>query len=89
MSADLIDLARRSERLVTVRRSYGENIDLPNLEPNLFALLLGASAGTYELYERGESRPTVEFLVAPRNRTGVSLDWLLESNQPGPSRSFR
>ena len=41
MSPDPIDLARLNERLVTVRRAYGENIDLPNLEPNLFALLLG------------------------------------------------
>jgi transcriptional regulator with XRE-family HTH domain len=78
MSTDFIDLARLGERLATVRRTYDESIDLPNLGPNLFAMLLGVSAFAYESYERGETEPTVDFLVVLRKKTGVSLDWLLD-----------
>jgi transcriptional regulator with XRE-family HTH domain len=85
MSADATELRTLGERLAMVRRTYGENIDLPNLEPNLFAVLLGASAFTYESYERGEREPTVGFLVALRKKTGVSLDWLLDPDQPPSS----
>jgi transcriptional regulator with XRE-family HTH domain len=78
MSTDFIDLARLGERLVAVRRTYGESIDLPNLEATLFAVLLGVPAATYQSYEGGEAEPTVAFLVTLRKKTGVSLDWLLE-----------
>jgi transcriptional regulator with XRE-family HTH domain len=78
MSIDLIDLTRLSERLVTVRTAYGESIDLPNLGPAVFAVLLGVSASTYLSYEYGEREPTAAFLVLLRNKTGVSLDWLLD-----------
>ena len=89
MSADATELKMLGERTARVRQRYGENIDLPNLEPTLFAVLVGASAFTYESYERGEKEPTVDFLVALRKRTGVSLDWLLDLNLPGPPRPFR
>lgn len=78
MSANPTELKMLGERIVRVRQTYGENIDLPGLEPTLFAALLGASALTYEDYERGEAEPTVDFLVALRKKTGVSLDWLLD-----------
>jgi Helix-turn-helix len=80
MSADATGLRTLGERLARVWRTCGENIDLPNLEPNLSAVLLGASTFTYESYERGEREPTVDFLVALRKKTGVSLDWLLNLN---------
>ena len=79
MSTGLIDLARLSERLVTLRGTYGESIDLPNLEATLFAVLLGVPASTYQSYECGETEPTVAFLVTLRKKTGVSLDWLLDA----------
>ena len=78
MSANATELKMLGERIARVRQTYGENIDLPELEPTLFAALLGASAFTYESYERGETEPTVDFLVALRKKTGVSLDWLLD-----------
>ena len=89
MSADATELKMLGERIARVRQRYGENIDLPNLEPTLFAVLVGASAFTYESYERGEKEPTIDFLVALRKRTGVSLDWLLDLNLPEPPRPFR
>jgi transcriptional regulator with XRE-family HTH domain len=81
MSTDLIDLMRLGERLASVRRMYGDSIDLPNLGAALFAMLLGVAAVTYQAYEFGETEPTVDFLVALRKKTGVSLDWLLDPRQ--------
>ena len=78
MSTDLIDLARLGERLVSVRKTYGESIDLPNLGTTLFAVLLGVPTSTYQSYECGETEPTAAFLVTLRKKTGVSLDWLLD-----------
>jgi len=86
MSADVIDLARLGERLAALRWAYDENIGLPNLGANLFALLLGVSVSAYESYECGEQEPTLAFLVTLRKKMGVSLDWLLDSNQPEPCR---
>jgi len=86
MSADATELKMLGERIAKVRRTYGEDINLPGLEPNLFAVLLGASSFMYESYERGEREPTVDFLIALRKKTGVSLDWLLDPNQPGRCR---
>lgn len=78
MYADIIDLPRLGERLAAIRRAYSDNIDLPNLESTLFATLLRIPAATYHSYERGQTEPTVTFLIALRRRTGVSLDWLLD-----------
>jgi transcriptional regulator with XRE-family HTH domain len=89
MSADAAELKMLGERIARVRQTYGDNIDLPNLGPTLFAVLLGASVLTYESYERGESEPTVDFLIALRKQTGVSLDWLLDPDQAAPDRTFR
>jgi len=85
MTTDLIDPERLGERLAVVRKVYGESIDLPSLEPHLFATLLGVSVFTYASYERGEMEPTVGFMVALRNKTGVSLDWLLDLDQRMPN----
>ena len=84
MPADATELKQLGERIARVRHMYGENIDLPNLESTLFAVLVGVSVFTYESYERGEKEPTVDFLVALRKKTGVSLDWLLDLNLAGP-----
>ncbi len=89
MSTYSIDLTMLGERLTRVRQMYGETVDLPNLGPTLFAVLLGASVLTYESYERGEREPTVDFLVALRKQTGVCLDWLLDPNPSGLDHSFR
>jgi transcriptional regulator with XRE-family HTH domain len=86
MYADATELKLLGERIARVRQSYGEDINLPDLAPNLFAVLLGASSSIYESYERGEREPTVDFLVALRKKTGVSLDWLLDPNEPGRCR---
>ena len=89
MFADAAKLKVLGERIARVRQTYGANIDLPNLEPNLFAALLGVSSITYESHERGETEPTVDFLIAMRKKTGVSLDWLLDPDQSTPDRTFR
>ena len=49
----------------------------------------GIDATVYEAYELGERMPTADFLVALRERTGISLGWLFGSNQqcPMPNRS--
>ena len=54
----------------------------------MFAGLLGVSATAYASYERGEREPTIEFLVALRDKTRISLDWLLDTNGQGPYRPF-
>ena len=89
MSADATELKMLGERIARVRQMYGNNIDLPNLGPTLFAVLLGACVFRYESYERGEREPTVDFLVTLRKKTGVSLDWLLDPDQSAPDRTFR
>jgi hypothetical protein len=48
--------------------------------------LLGVPATAYASCERGEREPTVDLLVALRNRTRISLDWFLDPNQPGANR---
>jgi|HubBroStandDraft_1064217.scaffolds.fasta_scaffold521999_1 transcriptional regulator with XRE-family HTH domain len=83
MQADLIDATLLGERFAAVRRAYGESIDLPGLGRAVFAAMLGVSALAYESYERGEREPTIEFLLALRKRTGISLDWLLERTDRG------
>jgi len=82
MSTELIDLTSSGQRLAAVRRRYGNSIDLPNLGAALFAVLLGLPAATYQALECGETEPMVDFLVAVRRKTGVSLDWLLDPSQP-------
>jgi transcriptional regulator with XRE-family HTH domain len=89
MSTDLVDLTMLGERLARVRRTYGESIDVPNLGRTVFAGLLGVSATAYASYERGEREPTIEFLVALRDKTRISLDWLLDTSEQGPYRPFR
>jgi len=89
MSTDTIDLGTLGKRLARVRRAYGERIDLPKLGRTGFASLLGVSAAAYASYEHGAAEPTVAFLVALRNKTQISLDWLLDPNQPGRNRQFR
>ncbi|MGA2843162.1 MAG: helix-turn-helix transcriptional regulator [Steroidobacteraceae bacterium] len=86
MSDHTIDLETLGERLAGVRRTYGESIDLPNLGSDAFATLLGVPATAYASCERGEREPTVDLLVALRNRTRISLDWFLDPNQPGANR---
>jgi transcriptional regulator with XRE-family HTH domain len=88
MSYDGIDLETLGERLATVRKTYGESIDIPNLGSTAFATLLGVSASAYASCERGEREPPVEMLVALRNRTRISLDWFLDMNQPEVNRPF-
>jgi len=83
-----VDPARLGERFAAVRRAYGESIDLPNLGRAVFAAMLGVSAFAYDCYERGEREPTIEFLLALRMRTGISLDWLLERTDRGGVRRF-
>ncbi len=89
MSADLVDLTLLGERLARVRRTYGESIDVPHLGRAVFASMLGVSANAYAAYERGEREPTIDFLIALRDKTRISLDWLLDPNEPGPYRPFR
>jgi transcriptional regulator with XRE-family HTH domain len=78
MSNSNVNLIKLGERLAAVRKAYSASIDLPNLGPDLFATLLRVSASAYQSYESGEVAPTVDFLLAVRKRTGVSLDWLLD-----------
>ena len=88
-SNDQIDPAILGERLAWVRRTYGRSIDLSDLTRIEFAAMLGVCAAVYEAYELGERMPTADFLVALRERTGISLGWLFGSNQqcPMPNRS--
>jgi transcriptional regulator with XRE-family HTH domain len=89
MPTDLVDLAVLGERLARVRKTYGESIDLPNLGRTVFAGLLGVSTTAYASFERGEREPTIEFLVALRDKTRISLDWLLDPDEKGRYRPFR
>ncbi|HLB98147.1 MAG TPA: helix-turn-helix domain-containing protein [Acetobacteraceae bacterium] len=88
MQANFVDPTRLGERFAAVRRAYGESIDLPNLGSGVFAAMLGVSVSAYESYERGEREPTIEFLLALRVRTGITLDWLLERTDWGGVRRF-
>jgi transcriptional regulator with XRE-family HTH domain len=88
MSVEIINLETLGERLARVRKTYGESIDLPNLGRAVFASLLGVSARAYAAYELGEREPPIDFLIALRNKTQISLDWLLDPHQPG-HRPFR
>jgi len=88
MQVDLIDATRLGERFAAVRRAYGESIDLPNLGRAVFAAMLGVSVSAYESYERGEREPTIEFLLALRKRTGISLDCFLERTDRGEGGRF-
>ena len=89
MPADTLDLGMLGERLARVRKTYGESIDMPNLGRVAFATLLGVSATEYVAYERGDRGPSIDFLVALRYKTRISLDWLLDPNEPERSRPFR
>ncbi len=89
MSDHTIDLEMLAERLARVRRTYGESIDLPDLGSDAFAILLGVPTTAYASCERGEREPTVDLLIALRNRTRISLDWFLDLNQPGTHRPTR
>jgi len=86
MSYVNIDLETLGERLTKVRKSYGESIDLPNLGQEAFAALLGIPVTLYASCERGEQEPTVEFLIALRHRTKISLDWLLDADPAEATR---
>jgi transcriptional regulator with XRE-family HTH domain len=83
MQADPADLTTLAKRLAAVRRAYADSIDLPNLGSAVFAALLGVSPFTYASYERGEAEPTIDFLLALRRKTGISLDWILERTERG------
>jgi transcriptional regulator with XRE-family HTH domain len=74
MLNDGIDLTEFGERLASVRRAYGDHIDLSNLGRSAFASLLGVSAIAYEAYERGEIAPTDEFLARLCDKTGIDLN---------------
>jgi transcriptional regulator with XRE-family HTH domain len=89
MFTDPVDLAMLGERIASVRKSYGECIDVPELERAEFATLLGVSPFAYDSYERGEREPAVHFLVALRKKTGVCLDWLLDPHQETTVRLSR
>ena len=89
MPTDLVDLAVLGERLARVRKTYGESIDLHQLGRTVFAGLLGVSTTAYASFERGEREPTIEFLVALRDKTQISLDWLLDPDEKGRYRPFR
>jgi transcriptional regulator with XRE-family HTH domain len=78
MSNGSINLMKLGERLAAVRKAYSASIDLPLLGADLFATLLRVSASAYQSYESGEAEPTIDFLLALRKRTGISLDWLLD-----------
>jgi transcriptional regulator with XRE-family HTH domain len=78
MQTNFVDPTILGERFAAVRRAYGESIDLPNLGSAVFAALLGVSPFRYASYECGETEPTIDFLLALRKKTGISLDWLLE-----------
>jgi transcriptional regulator with XRE-family HTH domain len=62
------------ERLAWMRRAYGDRIDLPQLGQSAFATLLGISAIEYAAYERGDRKPTVDFLAALHAKTAIGLD---------------
>jgi transcriptional regulator with XRE-family HTH domain len=69
-----------------LRKAYGESIDLPDIGRSAFSAILGVSATAYAAYENGQRAPTIDSLVSLRNKTGVSLDWLLDPNEPGRDR---
>lgn len=85
-SNDQIDLTMLGERIAWVRKTYGDSIDLSDLTRLEFATMLGFCATVYETYELGERMPTIEFLVELHRKTGISLDWLLNPDEPEISK---
>jgi len=74
VSVDPTDLIDFGERLAEMRREYGDSIDLPNLGRSAFATLLGVSAIEYDVYERGDRAPAVEFLAVLLTKTGANAE---------------
>jgi transcriptional regulator with XRE-family HTH domain len=72
-----VELLAFGDRLAEFRRFYGADIGLPNLTAIEFARIIGIPASLYLAYEEGDADPTLHFLLALRQSTGVSLDWLL------------
>lgn len=70
------------ERLRILRRSHGTAIGLPDLPAVQFAALAGITPAAYLAFEAGEREPSIAALTALRGLTGVSLDWLIEGDQP-------
>lgn len=70
------------ERLRILRKSHGVAIGLPDLPAAQFAALAGIAPSAYLAFEAGEREPSIAALAALRRLTGVSLDWLIEGDEP-------
>jgi transcriptional regulator with XRE-family HTH domain len=85
------DLRTFAERLEMLRRSrqISERLGLPSVTRSDLARALGITKERYFRYERAEIHPPLDVLVALRNLTGVSLDWLIAGIDDGelPSAS--
>jgi len=77
MQQKSVELLAFGRRLADFRRFYGADIGLPNLTAAEFARIIGIPVSLYLAYEEGDADPTLRFLVALRQSTGVSMDWLL------------
>lgn len=53
--------------------------DIPQAK---FAAIFGVAQNTIGRYERGENTPDADFLLALREKLGVSAEWLLTGNGP-------
>lgn len=75
MSDDTLDGVAR--RLRALRDAYGTAVGLPGISQAAFSKKLGVPITDYMECEGGGIEPSVRLLTALRNRTGVSLDWLI------------
>jgi transcriptional regulator with XRE-family HTH domain len=71
------------KRLQAVRKAYGAMIGEKDLSGAVFAAMLDINPVSYRRYERDEVEPVVSTLRTIRERTGVSLDYLIGFDAPG------
>ena len=77
MAAVIDDINSVPFRLRSIRRSFGIETGVPTITQADFSRHLGATPAYYSEYESGTSEPTIDLLAAIRERTGLSLDWLV------------
>jgi transcriptional regulator with XRE-family HTH domain len=82
MNTDPLEASALGERLRALRKSHGAAIGRPDLPAAHFAALAGIEPAAYLAMEAGDREPSLAALAALRRLTGVSLDWLIEGDQP-------
>lgn len=64
------------QRLALTRQALG-------LQQNEFADRAGLAANTYNQFETGKNRPSVEAALALKDAYGMTLDWIYDGDMSG------